>query len=104
MDNDKYYCVVELTQESNEEKVLNDTHIFSTCDNALAFLYHRFCRVSKSMTETCGVFTADFYDDGNFVCVNKNGDSVEGYVSAGLTEDAKMRPAYLEEYRLRQNA
>lgn len=104
MGNTRYYGVVELTQESNEDKLLNDQRIFSTRENALAFLYHRFCRVRESMTETCGVYSADFCDDGYFVCVNKDGDSVEGYVSEGLAVDAQLRPAYLKAYRLRQNA
>lgn len=98
-DRNTLFGVVELTQECNEEKLLNDERIFSSRENALAFLYHRFCRVRNAMEDTCGVHTADFSDDGYFVCIDKDGDSVEGYVSEGLTVDAKLKPEYIEAYR-----
>ena len=86
----KAYSIVELSQECNKEKGLDNNYLFSTREKALAFLHHQYVEMRAKMDATCGEFTSEFSEDGWYECVNKDGDSYEGYISECIEVDAKM--------------
>lgn len=83
------YVVTELTQESNKEKLLSDTFVFSSRDKAVKFLHQRYDRARLMADSGSGEFSADYSDDGWYIVVDNDGDLREGYVSEGLVVDGR---------------
>ena len=101
MDKTTAYSVVELTQECNKEKVISDNHLFSTRENALAYMYKRYLDIRREMEDSCGVFNHFWSDDGYFECVNKDGDSYECDISECLAVDAAVTPEIIAAWNKR---
>lgn len=95
------YSVVELTQESNEEKVISDNLLFSTRENALAYLHSRYLDIRLGMDGD--EFASEWSDDGYYSCVNTDGDCYEGYVSECLAVDAAITPEIVADWNERGN-
>ena len=79
------YAVVELRQECNKEKILDDTKLFSTREKALAYLYERYDHYRLWVDAGAGEMSADYSEDGWYEVVDNDGDSYEGYLSECLT-------------------
>lgn len=79
------YAVVELRQECNQEKTIDDTKLFSTREKALAYLYERYDHYRLMADAGAGEFSADYSEDGWYEVVDNDGDSYEGYLSGCLT-------------------
>lgn len=99
MDKVTAFSVVELTQECNNEKVISDNHLFSTRENALAFLHKQYLDIRLKMDASCGEFASDWSDDGYYSCVANDGDSYEGYISECLTVDAAITPDIIADWK-----
>ena len=86
----RVYIVTELTQESNQEKLLSDTFAFSNREEAARFLHQRYDRARLMADSGSGEFTADYSDDGWYVVIDNDGDLREGYVSEGIVVDKEV--------------
>lgn len=80
-----FFSAVELYQECGREKGISDERLFSTRENAIAYLRKRHSVVVANCGED--LFSEDFSEDGWFSVVNADGDTYEGYVSEGLEVD-----------------
>ena len=79
------YAVVELRQECNKEKTIDDTKLFSTREKALAYLHERYDHYRHWADTGAGEMASEYSEDGWYEVVDNDGDSYEGYLSECLT-------------------
>ncbi len=80
-----FFSVVELYQEDCSDKVITDERLFSSRENAIAFLRRQFDAICEERKDW--EFSKEFSEDGWYQFVDEDGDLYEGYVSEGMAVD-----------------
>lgn len=84
----RLFSVVLLSQEGGDDKTLDDNRLFSTRENALAFLRSSYDTIVKRLEGSCGIFSNEFSEDGWYAVADNEDGARWGYVSEGLEVDA----------------